>query len=267
MSTITDLSSQLAAAKTELESALSAGQLTRPIRSEIARIEAALIEARAAEANIQRAEVEQKASSIQAASTTLADAQHAAIEIAATAPELVQLGEHVPAIARDPRIEAAVAEVAAARAALDDAERIHRNLQVAAGKIQTRISEEQAKVAAIKARRAGGDKRDDDAGAVTLLGDDIADLQRLQSDAQAKANAADPHALVRALEQAQQRLDSVQAEAGLRIISERLQLAEKAFLRAYHAQRTAERAAGKHLSNPSGTYRPSTEFKSVISRH
>lgn len=267
MSTTTKLNTQLEAATAELESALGAGQPTRSIRAEITRIEDELKALRNAEAAAQQEAANQKATEIQSASQILADAQHAQLDAAAACPELEQLGEQVPAAPRSPKIEAAAAEVAAARVALNDAERIHGNLLTAAGKIQTRVAEEQAKVAAIKQRRSNGDRRDDDAGAMTLLGDDIADLQRLQASAQAKANAADPHAQIRALEQAQQLLDRAHVEAGMSIVNDRLQLAEAAFLRAYAAQRAAERAAGMHLSFPSGTYRASTELKSIINRH
>jgi hypothetical protein len=267
MSTTTELNAQLEAATAELESALGAGQPTRSIRTKITRLEGELTALRNAEATAQRNAADKKVAEIQSASQALADTQHTQLDAAAACPELEQLGEQVPAAPRSPKVEAAAAEVAAARAALDDAERIHRNLLTAAGKIQTRLTEEQAKVDAIKQRRSNGDKRDDDAGAMTLLGDDIADLQRLQAGAQAKASAADPHAQVRALEQAHQRLDRAQAEVAMVVFNDRLQLAEAAFLRAYTAQRAAERAAGLYLSNPSGTYRANIELKSIISRH
>jgi hypothetical protein len=267
MSTTTILKSQLDVAKAELERSLAAGKPTRAIRSEIARIEAELAEVHSAEAGERRAQEKQEAATIQVQGAELAGTAQAQIEAAIDVPELAQLGEDVPAIEADPVITAAAGAVAQARAAVSKAERALAPHQAAADKLQTRINEERSKVAAIKERRSAGDRRDDDAGSMTLLADDIADLERLLSAAQAKVTASRQAVPYQDLTAADARLSKVQGEAQLRYADERLKLAEKAFLSAYAAQRAAERAAGKHLSFPSGTYRASTELKNIVSTH
>ncbi|MGH8329781.1 MAG: hypothetical protein ACRER3_18905, partial [Pseudomonas fluorescens] len=161
----------------------------------------------------------------------------------------------------------AAQSVALARAALIKEEDIYISLQAAASKSQTRLSEELAKVAAIKQRRASADRREDDAGAMTLLEDDIADLERLFSEAQQRVSSSVPLAQRQVLETAEQRLVQARAQAQLRIANERLQLAERAFMSCYAIQRDAERATGLHLTRPSGTYRAGIEFKNIVSRH
>jgi hypothetical protein len=146
-------------------------------------------------------------------------------------------------------------------------ENFYSRLQAAASKCQVRLNEELAKVAVIKQRRAAGDRREDDAGAMTLLEDDIADLERLFSEAQQRVNSSAPLAQRQVLEAAEQRLAQARAQAQLRIANERLQLAERAFLSCYAIQRAAERATGMHLSRPSGAYRAGIEFKNIVSRH
>jgi hypothetical protein len=267
VSTIAQLISLLEAAQTDLELALADGEETASFRTEIARIEAAITEMRGAEVEALRQQGEQEKVDVRAATVALTESQHDMIEAATIAPELVELGETIPAIDIDPLIAAAAHDVALAKSALDKAEVIHRRLQANVDKFRARISEEQAKVEAIKTRRADGNRRDDDAGAMTLLEDDIAGLQRLFSSAQTKADEANPHIHCRELEVAQNRMDMVRGEAQLRVSDLRLRLAEQAFLRAYADQRAAERVVGLHLNWPSGTYRADREFKNIVTRH
>ncbi len=264
---INALNTQLEAARTKLASALDAGLPTRPIRAEIASIESAIADVLDVEAKAQRIQSNQDASAVHAACADLIEVEHAAIEVATASPELCLLGESLPAIERDPLIATAAYSVASARATLIKGERIYSSLQAAASKSQARLSEELAKVAAIKQRRASGDRREDDAGAMTLLEDDIADLERLLSDAQHKASSSAPIASRLILEAAEHSLAQARAQVQLRIADERLQLAERAFLGCYATQRAAELAVGLHRSRPSGTYRAGLEFKSIVSRH
>lgn len=264
---INELNTQLEAARTKLASALDAGLPTRPIRAEIVSIESAIADVLDVEAKAQRIQSNQDVSAVHAACADLIEVEHAAIEVATASPELCLLGESLPAIECDPLIAAAAHDVASARAALIKEESIYSRLQAAASKCQVRLNEELAKVAAIKQRRAAGDRREDDAGAMTLLEDDIVDLERLFSEAQQRVNSSVPLAQRQVLEAAEQRLVQARAQAQLRIANERLQLAERAFLSCYTIQRAAERATGLHLSRPSGTYRARIEFKNIVSRH
>lgn len=267
MSTTNQLLSQLTAAQTDLDLALADGEDTAPIRAQITGIEADIAAARTAEIEAEREQAQKAVDAAHAAGADLAVSEQAVIEAATAVPELAQLGEDVPAIEVDPVIAAAAHDVALAQAALLKVEGTYQRHQANAGKIRTRLAEEQSKVEAIKARRSNGDRRDDDAGAMTLLGDDIADLQRLLDSTQTKADAAAPVTRRQDLEAAQKRLAQVRGDAQLRTANTRLQIAEQAFLRAYAAQRAAERVAGLHLSRPSGTYRANIEFKTIVSRH
>lgn len=264
---INELNTRLEAARAELASALDAGLPTRPIRAEIASFESAIADVLDIEEKAQRTKSKQDESAVHSACADLIEIEHAAIEVAIAAPELGQLGESLPAIERDPLIAAAAHNVALARAALIKEERNCSQLQAAASKSQARLNEEHAKVTAIKQRRAAGDRREDDAGVMTLLGDDIADLERLLFEAQHNASSSVPTAQRQVLEAAEQRLAQVSAQVQLRVANERLQLAERAFLGCYAVQRAAERATGLHLSRPSGTYRAGLEFKNIVSRH
>lgn len=264
---INELNTRLEAARTELASALDAGLPTRPLRAEIASIESAIADVLDIEEKAQCTQSKQDESAVHSAGADLIEVEHASIERATASPELRLLVESLPAIECDPLIATAAHGVASARAALIKEERIYSNLQATASKSQTRLNEELAKVAAIKQRRAAGDRREDDAGVMTLLGDDIADLERLLSEAQHKASTSVPIALRQVLEAAEQRLAQARAQVQLRIADERLQLVERAFLDCYAVQRAAERATGLHLSRPSGTYRAGLEFKNIVSRH
>jgi hypothetical protein len=264
---INELNTRLEAARTELASALDAGKPTRPIRAEIASIESAIADVLDIEEKAQRTNATQDQSAVNAAAADLITVEHAAIEVATAAPELGLLGESLPMVESDPLIAAAAYGVALARDALIKEDRIYSKLEAAASKNQARLNEELAKVAAIKQRRAAGDRREDDAGVMTLLGDDIADLERLLFEAQHNASSSAPIAQRQVLEAAEQRLAQARAQVQLRIADERLQVAERAFLGCYAVQRAAERAIGLHLSRPSGTYRAGLEFKNIVSRH
>jgi hypothetical protein len=267
MMSINTLNTELEAARTKLASALDAGLPTRTIRAEITSIESAIADVVDIEEKAQRIQSKQDASAVHAAGADLIGVEHAAIELATASPELGLLGEPLPVIECDPSIAAAAHSVASARAALIKEENFYSRLQAAASKCQVRLNEELAKVAVIKQRRAAGDRREDDAGAMTLLEDDIADLERLFSEAQQRVNSSAPLAQRQVLEAAEQRLAQARAQAQLRIANERLQLAERAFLSCYAIQRAAERATGMHLSRPSGAYRAGIEFKNIVSRH
>lgn len=269
MSTIEQLIQRIDAAKTELDLALSDGENTAPIRAQITTLEGELATARAASRRAAEDAAAEDAAAVQAAAETLAAQQQAALEAATALPELADMPdeEQLSPIELSPAVAAAVREVAVARIALEKRLPILQRQQQALAKLQGRIAEEQAKIQAIKDRRAAGDRRDDDAGAITLLSDDVAGLERLLAGAMAKVQEAEPVAERHALQAAEQRLEHTRGKVLLDIANERIRLAEQIFMRAYAAQRGAERALGLHLSNPSGTYRATKEFRDIVYRH
>lgn len=263
MSTIAALTSQLEAAQTDLELALADGDDTAPIRTEIARIEAEITAARGAEAQAHREQAEQEDAEVRTATAALTESQHSAIEAATTCPDLVELtGEDLPAIERDPAIAKACHDVALATAAVNKASGTHQTLVAKATKIRERLAAKQGEIAAIQQRRATGDSRPDDAGAVTLIQGDLADLQRLLSVAQLKADSAEPNAARQAMNNAQATLDHLRSQAVLRTAEQRMQLAEKVFVESHQALVAAALGAGNKNAQ-SSAYKASNIVRKI----
>ncbi|RON06226.1 hypothetical protein [Pseudomonas brassicacearum] len=263
MSTIATLISQLEAAQIELKLALTDGEDTAPIRTEITRIEAGITAARSAEAQAQREQAEQEAADVRSGTASLTESQHGAIEAATASPELAELiGEDLPAVERDHAIAKACHDVALATAAVNKASGAHQSLLAKAAKIRERLNAKQGEIAAIQHRRASGDQHPDDAGAVTLIQGDIGDLQRLLSDAQFKADSAEPNAARQALCTAQATLDHLRSQAVLRAAEQRMQLAEKVFIQSHQALVTAALAAGNRNAQASA-YKASSAVRQI----
>jgi hypothetical protein len=250
MSTIDQLTEQLAAARAALTAALEAGEPTRAARAEVGRLEADLVAAK------------------QAAAAALADVKHAAIEAAPAAADLAELApELAPFLGRDPLIETAAHLVAQATAALDKAQAAHSDLVDTVGKTRATLERKKAALIGVKSRRATGTATPEDALEAVGLPDDIADLERMLAIATEKAAAAAPTAEQGALAAAQKQLDEASTSAKLRITRDRLALAEQVTIQLYHELRAAEKASGLYTYRPSGDYRANSELKNILARH
>ncbi|GJE43902.1 hypothetical protein [Methylobacterium soli] len=268
MSTISQLVIQLEAAQTQLNTALEAGQPTRAIRTEVARLQTALAEAQFAADAAQRDVADQEAAKVQAAAAALAEAKHAAIEAAPAAAELEELApEFAPVLGRDPLIETAAQLVAQATAVLEKAVTAHGELVDTANKTRATLERKRAALADVKARRAAGTATPEDALEAVGLPDDIADLERMLAVCSEKAAAAAPDTEQSALAVAQKQLDEASTSAKLRITRDRLALAEQVTIQLYHELRAAEKASGLYTYRPSGDYRANSDLKAIVNRH
>jgi predicted RNase H-like nuclease (RuvC/YqgF family) len=267
MSTINELKAQLETVQAELLVALAEGRGTRAIRAKILTLQSSLADAQRAVVGLQNKQQEMEAAGVRATAELLAKSTTEMITAATSLPQLLKIGERLPDIEQDQAVNSAANTVASARAALEKAELEYLPLQAEIGNLQHRISEHQNELTAIKQRRINGDRRPDDAGAVTLLEADLADIQDLLSSTQARTAKASPVAQRNALNVAEMNLVKAQSNALLSAANSRLKLAEEAFLRAYHIQREAERTAGINLSYPSGTYRACQQLKHIVLTH
>lgn len=268
MSTNSQLVSQLEAAKTQLNSALEAGQPTRAIRAEVARLEAALTDAQASEEAVQRDMADQDAAKVQASGAALAEAEHTAIEALGAPEQLAELlPEQFAPAERDPIIDTAAQVVAQAAAALEKAEAAHAELASTAAKLRTTLAAKQTALAEVKARRTAGTATPEDALEALGLPDDIADLERMLAIASEKAAAAIPHTERAELTTAQKHLGQAVETVKLRILRDRIALAESALLKVYRELRAAENASPLYRHRPSGDYRANPELKATVNRH
>lgn len=211
MNATIELETRLAALRAELSAALVEGADTAEIRERIASAEVELTAARRTAADVKAAQVAQEAAAVAAAGDAMADAEHAAIEAAATLPAVD--GVDLPAIERTPEIEDAARRVAQARADLARAEADHRPLVAQAERLAGRLEEKRNALEALRSRRLAGDEREGDAAEAALLQADIEALQLLVGDARLKAGTATPAAQQAALRTSEQNLKRVRAEA------------------------------------------------------
>jgi hypothetical protein len=264
MSQLNNLNGQLAQARADLAEALADGADTTPARyavefisNEIAAHERIAREAAAAS---QRAEV----ASVAEAAAELARQTQAAIAAGADVPGLAELsGEPLPAVELDPAITAACREVSRCQAALERACEDLRPRQTQAGRLSARLSEKQAALDAIKARRAAGDERSSDGADLMALSLDIESLQPLLADANSLVIAGDARPAARAaLRDAEVALTRAHHRVAFRASLERLELAERCFLDAFGAFCRSGRACGEH--SPWSVFKPDPNMRRAV---
>lgn len=262
--TIEALNAALDAACESLNIILAAGEDTTSARQLIAVCEAQVAAHNEAERERIASERRAQDAVVERAALEVAAQTHAAVDAAAAVPGLAELaGELLPAVERDPAIDAAAATVARARIALERAEAEHSPHVVKASSLEQRINEKRAAVDAIKRRRLEGDERAGDAGELALLQADIASLEPLHDDAKLAAASADTRPAARAaLGNAEQMLHHARLHADLRAAKARAELAERVLLDAADAARRAERAIGP--VHPSACYAISNDLRKLV---
>lgn len=264
--TLEALNAALDAARESLNIVLAAGEDTTSARQLIAVCEAQVAAHREGERERIASERRAQDAVVERAAAEVAAQTHAAVDAAAAAavPGLAELaGELLPAVERDPAIDAAAATVARARIALERAEAELRPHIVKASSLQQRLNEKRAAVDAIKRRRLEGDERAGDAGELALLQADIASLEPLHDDAKLTAASADTRPAARAaLGNAEQMLHHARLHADLRAAKVRAELAERVLLDAADAARRAERAIGP--VHPSACYAISNDLRKLV---
>lgn len=153
--TTEQLKEQLEQAQVELVECLRNGADTAPIRSNISRLEGELPQAMAAEQAAASAQEAEEAQAIAEQAADIATEAHANIQARTEVEGFSELtGDQLPAVPRDPMVEAAAARVAAARVALAKAEAAQKPLKDEAVRLFQRLGVKRAAADKIRTRRA-----------------------------------------------------------------------------------------------------------------